>query len=381
MTQVPALVLISTSFPINGDGSEAAGSFVSDMAEEIAKHVPVRVVAPGITNVREQWSDNVEVFRYAAPAKPLSTLKPWVPSQLAEIRRVLRNGAKATDDAVAAGPAAHMLALWALPSGHWARNTARKTGVDYSVWTLGSDIWTLGKIPLLRSYMGKVLRDAAVCYSDGIKLAEDTRRIAGREVQFLPSTRRISRLRTEPPRAAAPYRLLFLGRWHPNKGVDLLFEALGLLDDADWCRIEMIEICGGGPMESLVMAGVEKLRTSGRPVRLRGYLDKDAAEEVLARTDYLLIPSRIESIPVVFSDAMKFGVPVVAMPVGDLPELVGAGTGILAVALDAASFADAISTSLTGGFNFNFLQRMAERFSLEGAAITVVAALVRSDHA
>ena len=59
------------------------------------------------------------------------------------------------------------------------------------------------------------------CYSDGIKLAEDTRRIAGREVQFLPSTRRIGRVRSEPPRAAAPYRLLFLGRWHPNKGIDL----------------------------------------------------------------------------------------------------------------------------------------------------------------
>ena len=106
MTQAPALVLISTSFPISGDGSEAAGSFVSDLVEEISKYVPVRVVAPGPANARERWSSNVEVFRYATPARPLSTLKPWVPSQLAEILRVLRNGANATDDALAAGSTA-----------------------------------------------------------------------------------------------------------------------------------------------------------------------------------------------------------------------------------------------------------------------------------
>lgn len=47
MSAPRALVLIATSFPILGDGSEAAGSFVSDLAEELAKHPPVRVVAPG----------------------------------------------------------------------------------------------------------------------------------------------------------------------------------------------------------------------------------------------------------------------------------------------------------------------------------------------
>ena len=377
MTQMPALVLISTSFPINGDGSEAAGSFVSDMAEEIAKHVPVRVVAPGLANVREQWSSNVQVFRYAAPAKPLSTLKPWVPSQLAQIRQVLRNGATATDDAVAAGPTKHMLALWALPSGHWARNTAKKTGVPYSVWTLGSDIWTLGKIPLLRNYMGKVLREADKCYSDGIKLAEDTRRIAGREVQFLPSTRRIGRVRSEPPRAAAPYRLLFLGRWHPNKGIDLLLEALGLLDDTDWQRIETIEICGGGPLEPLVIAGVERLRVLGRPVQLRGYLDKDAAEEAIARADYLLIPSRIESIPVVFSDAMKLGCCVVVMPVGDLPSMLSEHpVGVVAREVDACSFRDAIRVALRMNAIdcVNEINAASGKFSLDAVVESIIPA-------
>ena len=36
----------------------------------------------------------------------------------------------------------------------------------------------------------------------------------------------------------------------------------------------------------------------------------------------LLIPSRIESIPVVFSDALQIGTPIISMPVGDLEKLI-----------------------------------------------------------
>src|SRR5690606_36196482 len=55
MTQPPALVIVTSSFPISGDGSEAAGTFVADLAEELAKHVPIRIVAPGRADGREPW--------------------------------------------------------------------------------------------------------------------------------------------------------------------------------------------------------------------------------------------------------------------------------------------------------------------------------------
>ncbi|NCT66719.1 MAG: glycosyltransferase family 4 protein [Rhodanobacteraceae bacterium] len=345
---------------------------MSDLAEELARHVPVRVVAPGPRASCETWSLGVEVFRFAAPEQPLSTLKPWKPAELLTIRRVLDAGEEATRRAVQSGPTGHILALWALPSGHWARRVARASGVAYSVWTLGSDIWTLGHIPLVRTYLRRVLRDAKACYSDGLKLADETRRIGGREVRFLPSTRRIERTRTEPLRSAPPYRLLFLGRWHLNKGVDLLIEALRRLTDDDWQRIETVEICGGGPLEPVVRAGIDAFRAAHRPVELHGYLDKAAAEDAMLRADWLLIPSRIESIPVVFSDAMKMGLPVVAMPVGDLPGLVaGHGTGHIASATSAEAFAHALARALDDAPS-RFLQAlsgMSARFDLAGAIV------------
>lgn len=347
MSAASALVLVTTSFPIHGDGSEAAGSFVSDLAETLARHVPIRVVAPGPQSVREAWVQGVEVFRYASPTKPLSTLKPWRPREMRDIIRVLRAGAEATRQAVQAGPTAHVLALWVLPSGHWARSAARASGVPYSVWALGSDIWSLGRIPGVRSVLRAVIRGATYRYADGVQLGQDAARISGRSFEFLPSTRRLDGQRTRPLASSPPYRLLFLGRWHPNKGIDLLLDALALLDDHDWARIAEVHVAGGGPMEALVRERVRAFQAAGRPVRLSGFLDRVRATAALANADYLLLPSRIESIPVVFSDAMKMRLPVVSMPVGDLPGLVADhGTGHVASDVTADAFAQAMRRAL-----------------------------------
>ena len=368
----PAIVLVTTSFPMVSDGSEAAGSFVSDFAEELGKHVAVRVAAPGQQSGREPWAENVEVFRYAAPQRPLSTLKPWHPSDMFEITRVLRTGMRATRAAVEAGPTAHVLALWALPSGAWARRVAREHGIGYSVWMLGSDVWSLGRVPILRAMLARVVRGATHAWADGYKLAEDAKRIAGVPVGFLPSTRRIDMANPLPPRHEPPYRLLFLGRWHPNKGIDLLLDALAMLSDDDWSRIEKIEIQGGGPLEPLVRERVAALRAAGRPVELGGFLAKHEAEAAIVRADWVLIPSRIESIPVIFSDAMKLGRPVVVMPVGDLPKLLTQdAVGVCGRAVDADAYANALQEALAGlpMARAAALEHAAEPFSLERSIV------------
>lgn len=376
MSEAGALVLITTSFPIDGDGSEAAGSFVSDLAAELALHVPIRVVAPGRAFTRQKRADGVETFCYPAPIQPLSTLRLWVPSELDAVCRVLAAGENATRQAIQAGPATQMLALWALPPGHWARRVSLESGVPYAVWTLGSDIWTLGRIPVVRSYLRSVLRQARVCYSDGVQLAEETRSICGREVEFLPSTRRITRRRAAPLKHEPPYRLLFLGRWHRNKGVDLLVEALEHLGDDDWSRIEAVDICGGGPLEPRVRFGVDALCAKGRPVKLQGYLSKPAAEEAISSADYLLIPSRVESIPVVFSDAVKLGCPVLATPVGDLRALLSQPPrcGLVADAVSAKAFAMLISQALreSAASFAPGLEICAKKFGIEASAFRIL---------
>jgi glycosyltransferase involved in cell wall biosynthesis len=347
VTERGAIALVTTSYPIAGDGSEAAGAFVADLVEALSEYVDVRVVAPGLSTEIQFRSQEIQVFRFKAPEAPLSNLKLWRPDQLISILRVLRSGQKALDLALDHSEVCHILALWALPSGHWAKQAGKRAGVPYSVWTLGSDIWSLGKIPVIRKYLAGILSEAEFCYSDGLQLAQDTEHLSKRPVNFLPSTRSITARRRKPARSKAPYRFVFIGRWHLNKGIDLLTEALHLLSADDWEKIESIRIFGGGPLRKSITSSVNNLRNAGRPCFLGGYITRAIAEEEITQADYLVIPSRIESIPIIFSDAMKLGCPVIATPAGDLGQLVKKfNVGILTEEINAMAIQDAISRSL-----------------------------------
>jgi glycosyltransferase involved in cell wall biosynthesis len=336
-------LLITTSYPTSGDGSEAAGAFVADFAEALSEHAPVRVLAPGGAPGHERSRGSLQVHRFAAPGRPLSLLSPSDPRDWPAIYRTLASLRREALAVASDGGVAHSLALWALPSGWAAATLQRRYGIPYSVWALGSDIWSLGRLPGARTVLRRVLRDASACFADGLQLAAETSVISGRPCEFMPSTRRlISVPRTHPMDGRK--RLVYLGRWHPNKGVDLLLAALKRLSDPTWLQIADVHIAGGGPLEAEVRLGVAELRACGRPVRQSGFLAARDAAAALAEADALLLPSRIESIPVVFSDAMKAGLPVVAMPVGDLPRLLGDGSaGVLARSVDADAFAAAVA--------------------------------------
>jgi glycosyltransferase involved in cell wall biosynthesis len=57
-------------------------------------------------------------------------------------------------------------------------------------------------------------------------------------------------------------------------------------------------------------------------VFLHGYATPHMVVSMMKAADYLVIPSRVESIPLVFGDAMQCGLPVVATDVGDLGLLI-----------------------------------------------------------
>jgi len=362
------VILISTSFPTKEDGSEAAGSFVKDFVEELSHQGhQVAVIAPVIEVPAENKKTKIKYYWFSVPALPLSLLSPKNPKDWLPIINTLSQGKKTVDKAVKEFKPDHIFALWALPSGHWARYAKKRYQVPYSIWALGSDIWSLGKVPVVKSYLKSVLQDATHLFADGYQLADDVKTISGKHCEFLPSTRQLPVCGLPLTKTEAPYRFCFLGRWHPNKGIDLLLEALHLLEDKDWEKIDEVRIAGGGPMEDYVTEQVNKLQSQKRPVTLSGFQDKFGAAELLIWTDYVVIPSRIESIPVIFSDAMQAMRPVIAMPVGDLPKLLeSSNCGLLVIQTSKASLLLSIKKainnekSLQEGINL-----MKERFDLK----------------
>ncbi|MBE9562859.1 MAG: glycosyltransferase [Proteobacteria bacterium] len=339
---MPHIIIITTSYPYTSDGSEAAGSFVADFAKMLANHVQVTVIAPSLNSEREIYSPHLTIERFKVPRLPLSLLKPhknWL-----AILTTLRAGKKSLEQVVKENSIDHIFALWALPSGYWAKTIGNDYNIPYSTWALGSDIWSLGKMPFIKNILKDVLKNSHTNFADGYLLKQSVESIAERSCHFLPSTRFLNIAQPKQLSVQPPYRLAFLGRWHFNKGIDLLVESLNQL--TDWQHIAEIRICGGGPLEKTVKSACTTL--TSYPVTLQGYLNKEEAIELFLWADYVLIPSRIESIPVVFSDAMKCQCPIVSMPVGDLPRLITEyKVGVLAKEVSAASFAQAINHILT----------------------------------
>lgn len=367
---MPGIAIITTSYPDGQPGNEAAGSFVEDFAIELSKSLPVSVVAASSENSVD-GDGNLKIRRFSVPRLPLSLLKPHLPWQWPALFETLRAGRDALHTCVREDKPDHLFALWVLPSGWWAEVEAARSGIPYSTWALGSDIWSLGRLPGVRGVLKRVLRSASHRYADGLKLCEDVERIGNKPCAFLPSTRKLPALRRSEPASRPPYKLAFLGRWHPNKGVDLLMGALGLLTPDDWERIGEIRIFGGGPLEQQVCTAAASLASNGRPVTTGGYLDKKAAAELICWADFLMLPSRIESIPVIFSDAAQLGTAVIATPVGDLPALYDRFEfGVLAADITEADYCRAIRSALadTPGRFKPGLSAAAEEFDLEKIA-------------
>lgn len=207
------------------------------------------------------------------------------------------------------------LALWGLPSGLFARWALRPLGRPYAVWLLGSDVWKAARYPLGPRLLRQALRDSCAAFADGVELARAATDLTGHSVEFLPSVRRL------PPAGdpALPGDLLFVGRFHPHKGPDVLLEALALLRRAEpGARLRMY---GDGPLREALERRCQESDLSGS-VELAGPIGAAEFAAELAACKLLVIPSRIESIPLVLGDAVQAGRRVVATRVGDLGSLV-----------------------------------------------------------
>lgn len=340
------ILLVTTSFPQNNSGEEAAGSFVMDFAHDLACSAKVAIVAPGVQENMETDGQGLRIYRYRAPRQPLSTLKPHNPFHWHAITATMSSGNRITLRAAKEIEADYILALWALPSGYWAQQAAKILNVPYATWALGSDIWSLGRLPLVRCLLANVMANATYRFADGYQLAEDVERISGEPCEFLPSARQLP-VCGLPLAHKPPYRLGFLGRWHPNKGIDLLLNALQGLSDEEWERIECIRIAGGGPLAPLVDEKIAALQAKGRSVELEGFKNPQQAAELLVWSDVILIPSRIESIPVIYTDVLQANRSMLATPVGDFPKLVQFATTALNLHLSAAATSEEFASSIS----------------------------------
>jgi glycosyltransferase involved in cell wall biosynthesis len=130
--------------------------------------------------------------------------------------------------------------------------------------------------------------------------------------------------------AERPPQIAMIGRLIPLKRVDGIVRMLASIPNAS-----MI-IVGDGPERQRLTELTRTLGLENR-VRLTGALSPREAAATLAASDLLVLNSTTENCPHVVLEALALGVPVVATPVGGVPELIADGvTGLLAASVDSA---------------------------------------------
>ena len=312
-------LLITSSFPRDSSDSRNAGVFVEQLAELFsAGGDDVTVLTPQQTRGERPY--RVESFAWFGDEASLSHLDPRRPATLVRFATLLLSGMWRGWRARRRDSPDVVVALWAVPSGIVAYALHLLTGQPYVVWALGSDIWRIDDYPFGRWMLRRILRAADHLYADGVELAHDVTEIAKRDCDFLPTSRRLP-----PPQPALDgpdddrIRIFCVGRYHPHKGIDVLLDAVSELDEETRARI-VVTIRGGGPQEDDLRDQLDRCAL-GDVVTLGGFIDAQGLSDQLAATDLAIIPSRLESIPLVLSDYAQTDTPMIVTDTGDLGSL------------------------------------------------------------
>jgi glycosyltransferase involved in cell wall biosynthesis len=332
------IAIITSSYPANS--ADYAGAFVPGFASALAERgCQVTVLTQAKAGATQPPSDfAVRWFAWAGSSKPLVNFNLGSPGDLRLIVSFLRRGERALKELIDDERIEACLALWAIPAGYLAWRCRKR--VPYSVWALGSDIHTWARRPVVGSLVRRVLRDAQHRFADGIELSAEVTRICGRDCDFLPTTRRLP-TPAPLPRALGPgVNFLFVGRLEAVKGADVMIDAmLNLIQSGSDARLVL---CGAGSMERSLKSQVEAAGAADR-IAFMSSQPGDVVAGYMSACDCLVVPSRNESIPIVFSEALQAGLPMLVTDVGDMGGLArGHGLAAPIPAADAVALAAAM---------------------------------------
>ena len=375
--------VITSSFPAYPeDASAAAGLFVRDFCVALAEQGHrVTVLTPNKAGDRKEPPAGVDVewFTWRGGDKALSVMKPYAPRDMLAMASLFWRGHAALARLHRERAIDHVLAMWAVPAGVMAARLKRRAGVSFTTWCLGSDIWTYGRYPVLKKVVASVLRQSDLVYADGLALGEAAEKLAGRPVTFLPSSRRVDKAQAAPAQLdTTGLKILFVGRYHRVKGVDVLLDAMARFIARG--GVGHLYTFGGGPEEAALRerANAPELRAH---VTMGGFADAETYHSHLAACDVFVIPSRMESIPVVLSDAVQMGKPVIVSDVGDMGRLLretpaglvvpqedadGLAAALLEMARGDLHQFDAAVAALAGQFD---IAQTARRWAAEAARV------------
>ena len=255
--------------------------------------------------------------------------RPWLTDT--KLRAQFQNAVRATDGL-------HLHGLWEQSTLIGARS-ARALNKPYVVSAHGMlERWALGNKRLKKQVYSALvertnLRGAACLHALTAAEAEDYRRYgASGPVAIIPNGVQVpqrvsgSLFLREHPELEGKRLVLFLGRIHFKKGLDLLVDAWAGIAP-DWPDAHLVL---AGPDSEQTLAAVERrVQELGitQRVSFTGMLDAPRKWSALSAAECFVLPSYSEGLSVSTLEAMGMGLPVIITEQCNLPEVQHSGAG------------------------------------------------------
>ena len=318
------ICIITSSFPSRPDDIAQApflGDFITGL---IKRGHQIFIFTQDREGPKDEFLRGVKVkwFPWSRSPKPLIQLNPYSLIDFFRILSLFFSGRKELFLFIKENKIETCLALWILPGGYFANQAFRQTKIPYSIWSLGSDVYRYGRNPVLYPMMKRIIQEAKGVFADGLDLSKTIEERFGRKCFFLATTRTIGKMEPDKPdkpdKLDKPYRFLFVGRIEKVKGIDLLLQSMASLKEE---RVNVhLTVVGRGGMEEWAKTFIEQ-RGLGGNVSWMGNVSDQALASLYESSDCVVIPSRSESIPLVFSEALRSNKELIVTDVGDMGTL------------------------------------------------------------
>ena len=227
------------------------------------------------------------------------------------------------------------------PDGVAAVWLARQLGIPVAVTARGSDINVIGNFKLPRRMMLWAARnaDGVITVSDALRQRLAALGADGGGIDVLANGVDLTLFHPEQAgdsKVQPNDKLLSVGNLTRNKGHHLAIDALSLLPG------KRLVIVGDGAMRGELERRVSARGVSDR-VQFRGVMPQEALRELYATSAILILASANEGMPNVVLESLACGTPVVANPVGGVPEVMTAPeAGVLMNSRSASGIAQAV---------------------------------------
>lgn len=309
------VLVITNRYPCDAD--DPASPFVPHFVDALSScGVRVDVLTPRYTH-RPVCEEPEFVHRFHTGASsPVGSWNLASPASWVRLRNFVTAGHELGRELCQANRYDHILALWALPSGEFAYRLSREFKIPYSTWCLGSDIYSWARRPIIKGQIARVLKASSHVFADGDDLCERVRNWLGISCRFMPSFRPLEgSLPNDVPLPNRAPRFLYLGRIHPAKGTGELLEAFAQVNQK--LPGATLRFVGDGP--ALVSLRRQSQNSgTGNAVTFVGPVGKGEILAAYRDCDFVVIPTKSDSLPLVFSEAVQARRPVIGTAVGDL---------------------------------------------------------------